>query len=82
MLTDSPARTEQGYLKRVSDLRNEIPIISSQNFGFVKGKALEQSRFVYDKTCLFCGTHFQGIATAKYDSEACKQKAKRLRQKS
>lgn len=80
-LPDLPARTDKGEMKRVADLRNEKRIISGKNRGFHKGKELEQSRIVYHKTCLFCSSKFQGISTAKYCSESCKQKAKRSRKK-
>ena len=80
-LSDLPARNERGELKRVFDLRNEKPVVSGKNRGFDKGKELEQSRIVYHKKCLFCGSRFEGIQTAKYCSESCKQKAKRDRLK-
>lgn len=80
-LPDLPARNERGEVKRVHDLRQEMPVITGKNRGFYKGKALEQSRIVYHKKCLFCCGSFEGIATAKYCSESCKQKSKRLRQK-
>lgn len=78
-LSDLPARTDKGLVKRIADVRDEKRIISGKNRGFYKGKELEQSRIVYHKRCLFCGAKFEGISTAKYDSESCKQKAKRLR---
>lgn len=73
------ARTEKGEIKRVADLRSSRPIESGKNYGYAKGKEMEQSRFVYRKHCQFCGVEFEGISTAKYDSESCKQKAKRFR---
>lgn len=82
MLPDLPVRTGKGEIMRVSDLRNEKRVVSAKNCGFYKGKELEQSRIVYRKNCLFCTSNFEGIATAKYCSNSCRQKAKRARSSS
>lgn len=80
-LSQLPARTETGEIKRIYDVRGENQIVSGKNRGHHKGKELEQSRIVYSKTCLNCFFKFEGIAKAKYCSESCKQKAKRYRAK-
>ena len=73
------ARTETGELKRLADCREYSPVQVSKNYGYAKGKALEQSRFVFVKACQHCQANYEGIKTAKYCSESCKQKAKRAR---
>lgn len=73
------ARTETGELKRLADCREYSPVQTSKNYGYAKGKALEQSRLVLIKVCQLCQANFEGIKTAKYCSESCKQKAKRAR---
>ncbi|GAB6140860.1 hypothetical protein JCM14076_15890 [Methylosoma difficile] len=68
-------------LKRVHHLRGEQYLTCSSASGYKKGKALESSRLVYSISCSFCLSFFEGVGRAKYCSESCKQKAKRLRQK-
>lgn len=72
-------KTDLGELKRVSDLRTHSPVRTSKNRGSDKGKQMEQARFVYFKRCQICSSSFEAISTAKYCSESCKQRAKRLR---
>lgn len=74
------ARTQSGELKRLSDSRLYSPVEpTSKTSGYARGKYLEQSRFVFLKECQHCSAKFEGIKTAKYCSESCKQKAKRFR---
>jgi hypothetical protein len=73
------ARNDDGELKRLSDLRSQHISQTFKKSSSQQGKFLEQSRFIFKKVCLFCGCEFEGIKTAKYHSESCKQKAKRFR---
>lgn len=72
--------TDQG-LKRLLDTRDSLPVYSHTNRGPSKGREMEQSRLIYLKQCENCFRHFEGIRTAKYCCESCKQKAKRYRAK-
>lgn len=72
------AKTEQG-LKRLSDTRSRAPVQSSTNRGSAKGSEMEQARLIYVKTCDICRREFEAISTAKYCSNACRQRAKRAR---
>ena len=45
------------------------------------GAALAAKRKIEKRQCLECDKVFEGISTAKYCSESCKQKAKRKRAK-
>lgn len=87
--TEDPRQTPKGRLLsagnellRVRHVRGEAPTRATSNRGREKGKALEQARLIYGKECQHCGKGFEGIATAGYCSNACRQKAKRLRAKS
>lgn len=44
-----------------------------------RGEVMSHSRVIYNHKCDFCGNTFEGIATAKFCSNACRQKAKRFR---
>jgi len=64
-------------LKRLSHTKPE-GIADSQKTSY-KRRAMtaSHSRFVYKHLCATCGAEFQGIKTAKFCSNACRQVRKR-----
>ncbi len=55
------SRTDFGDLKRSLNILNVAPVRASKNYGFDKSRAMEQQRFIYDKTCCICGGKYQAI---------------------
>lgn len=46
------------------------------------GELMSHSRSIYVHECEICKNKFEGVSTAKFCSNACRQKAKRLKVKS
>ncbi len=59
---------------------------TSTNHGYVdkknvknQGELMSHNRTIYVHKCEMCPIEFEGIATAKFCSNACRQKAKRVK---
>jgi len=71
-------KSGEGAAKRLIDTK---PILDFTGLHSMqrKCKAISNARYLYSKHCDNCNSQFEGIKTARYCSEACKQKAKRAR---